>query len=186
MNAEGITLGEMGYGDPEGETMRGTPMPFVLRNVLTYSKNLADVRKIIKSSPPTNSFVYLMSDGKNNTSELYVRDPFRFDVHKPGTLLKDRDNTFPAIPNILYGGHYQDRMTKVLTEKRGEITPEVIMKDVIPFIAMPSNFQNVIYEPKGLQVWFNNAKGPKESAAGQPYSYFNLKKALESFGHPVK
>jgi isopenicillin-N N-acyltransferase-like protein len=186
MNAEGITLGEMGYGDPEGETMRGMPMPFVLRNVLTYSKNLADVRKIIKSSPPTNSFVYLMSDGKNNTSELYVRDPFRFDVHKPGTPLKDRDNVFPAIPNILYGGHYQDRMTKVLTERRGEITPEVIMKDVIPFIAMPSNFQNVIYEPKGLQLWFNNAKGPKESAAGQPYTHFNLKKGLAEFGHPVR
>ncbi len=185
MNAQAITLGEMGYGDPDGETMRGMPMPFVLRNVLTYAKNLADVRKIISTSPPTNSFVFLMSDGKNNTSELYVRDPFRFDVHKPGTLLKDRDNVFPAIPNILYGGHYQDRMTKVLTERQGEITPEVIMKDVIPFIAMPSNFQNVIYEPKGLQLWFNNAKGPKESAAGQPYTAFNLKKALADFGHPV-
>ena len=41
MNAQGITLGEMGYGDPEGETMRGTPMPFVLRDVLTYAKKPA-------------------------------------------------------------------------------------------------------------------------------------------------
>jgi isopenicillin-N N-acyltransferase-like protein len=181
MNAQGITLGEMGYGDPEGETMRGMPMPFVLRHVLTYSKNLADVRRIISSSPPTNSFVYLMSDGKNNTSELYLRDPFRFDVHKPGIILKDRDNLFPAIPDVLYGGHYQDRMTQVLSERRGAITPEVITKDVIPFIAMPSNFQNVVYEPRGLQVWFNNAKGPEQRAAEQPYTYFNLKKALAEF-----
>jgi isopenicillin-N N-acyltransferase-like protein len=181
MNAQGITLGEMGYGDPEGETMRGTPMPFVLRDVLTYSKSLKDVRNIISSKPGTNSFVFLMSDGKNGTSELYVRDRNRFDVHKPGKLLKDRDNAFPAIGDVLYGGHYQDKMTQSLNEKHGGITPEIIMKDIIPFIAMPSNFQNVVYEPRGLQVWFNNARGPKERAAEQPYTYFNFKRALDEF-----
>lgn len=181
MNAQSITLGEMGYGDPEGETMRGTPMPFVLRDVLTYSKNLADVRKTISSKPGTNSFVFLMSDGKNGTSELYVRDRTRFEVHKPGKLLKDRDSVFPAIGDVLYGGHYQDRMTQSLTEKRGSITPETIMKDIIPYIAMPSNFQNVIYEPKGLRVWFNNAKGRDARAAEQPYTYFDFGKGLAEF-----
>ena len=186
MNAQGITLGEMGYGDPEGETMRGTPMPFVLRDVLTYSKNLADVRKQISSKPGTNSFVFLMSDGKTKTSELYVRDRFHFEVHKPGVELKGNKKTFPAIKEVLYGGHYEDRMAQILAERRGAITPEVIMDEVIPFIAMPSNFQNVVYEPKGLQVWFNNAAGPKERAAERPYTYFNFKKALADFGHSVK
>ena len=83
MNAQAITLGEMGYGDPEGETMRGEPMPFLLRDVLTYATNLADVRRIISSKPPTSSFVYLMSDGKTGQSELYLRDVHRFEVHKP-------------------------------------------------------------------------------------------------------
>lgn len=181
MNAQGITLGEMGYGDPEGETMRGTPMPFVLRDVLSYANNLSDVRKIIRSKPGTNSFVFLMSDGKNKSSELYVRDRFRFDVHKPGAALRDGDHLFPAIGDVLYGGHYQDRMTKSLGDTHGTITPEVIMKEIVPAIAMPSNFQNVVYEPKGLQVWFNNARGPKERAAEQPYTYFNFKKALQDF-----
>jgi isopenicillin-N N-acyltransferase-like protein len=181
MNAQAITLGEMGYGDPEGETMRGTPMPFVLRDVLTYSRNLADVRKQISSKPGTNSFVFLMSDGKNNTSELYVRDRNRFEVHKPGVELKDTSKSFPAIKEVLYGGHYEDRMAQILAEKRGVITPEVIMNEVIPFIAMPSNFQNVVYEPKGLQFWFNNAQGPKERAAERPYTYFNFGKALQGF-----
>jgi isopenicillin-N N-acyltransferase-like protein len=181
MNAQGITLGEMGYGDPEGETMRGTPMPFVLRDVLTYSRNLADVRKQISSKPGTNSFVFLMSDGKNHTSELYVRDRNRFEVHKPGVELKDTSKSFPAIKEVLYGGHYEDRMAQILAEKRGAITPEVIMNEVIPFIAMPSNFQNVVYEPRGLQFWFNNAQGPKARAAEQPYTYFNFGKALRGF-----
>ena len=180
MNAEGITLGEMGYGDPEGETMRGKPMPFVLRDVLTYAHNLADVRKIIKESEATNSFVFLMSDGKTGKSELYLRDRSRFEVHKPGEMLEDKGNKFPPIPGLLYGGHYQDKMTEKLTQTRGQLTPEVIMKDVIPYIAMPSNFQNVLYDPKDLRVWFTNAKGPKDRAAEQPYTYFDFKAALES------
>ena len=178
MNAQGITLGEMGYGDPEGETMRGMPMPFVLRDVLTYAKNLSDVRKIISSKPGTNSFVFLMSDGKNNTAELYVRDRNRFEVHKPGVELKDDKKTFPPIKDVVYGGHYEDRMTKVLQEQNGKITPEIIMQEVIPFIAMPSNFQNVVYDPKGLKFWFNNARGPKDRAAEQPYTFFDFGTAI--------
>jgi hypothetical protein len=185
MNAQEITLGEMGYGDPEGETMRGEPMPFLLRDVLTYAKNLADVRRIISSKPGTSSFVFLMSDGKNGQSELYLRDKNRFEVHKPGVELKDADKTFPAISGILYGGHYAEKMTQVLSDKRGDITPDLIMKDIIPEIAMPSNFQNVIYDPHDLQFWFNNAKNPKSRAAEQPYTYFNLGKALSDFGYQI-
>jgi hypothetical protein len=39
----------------------------------------------------------------------------------------------------------------------------------------------VVYEPKGLQVWFNNAAGPKARAAEEPYTYFNFGKALDEF-----
>ena len=158
-------------------------MPFVLRDVLTYAKNLADVRQIISSKPGTNSFVFLMSDGKTGQSELYVRDRYRFEVHKPGVDLKDDKKTFPAINQILYGGHYQEKMTKTLSDKRGEITPDIIMKDIIPEIAMPSNFQNVIYDPRDLQFWFNNAKDRDHRAAEQPYTYFNFGKALADFGY---
>jgi isopenicillin-N N-acyltransferase-like protein len=181
MNAEGITLGEMGYGDPDGETMRGRPMPFVLRDVLRYAKNLKDVRKIIKEAPPTNSFVFLMSDGKTGESELYLRDRFRFEVHKPGVLLEDKGNKFPAIKGILYGGHYQDKMTSKLGETQGTLTAEMIMKDVIPFMAMPSNFQNVLYSPSDLTFWFTNAAGPKERAAEQPYTFYDFKAGLKEF-----
>lgn len=181
MNAQSITLGEMGYGDPDGESMRGKPMPFLLRDVLTNAKNLADVRKIIKESAPTNSFVFLMSDGKTGQSELYVRDRTRFEVHKPGVDLEDKGNKFPAIKGILYGGHYQDKMTSKLNETKGTLTPEVLMKDVIPYIAMPSNFQNVVYEPKGLQFWFTNATGAKHRAAEQEYSHYDFGKGLKEF-----
>jgi hypothetical protein len=184
MNAQGITLGEMGYGDPEGETMRGEPMPFLLRDILSYSKSLEDVRKRIQGTPGTNSFVFLMSDGKTSDAELYIRDRSRFEVHKPGADLRDEKHNFPAIQNIVYGGHYSDKMSESLSQRRGALSPENIMKDVIPYIAMPSNFQNVLYEPRGLQLWVNNAKSPSERAAEQPFSYFDLGKALREVAPP--
>jgi hypothetical protein len=122
-----------------------------------------------------------MSDGKNGRSELYVRDRNRFEIHKPGVDLRDEKKVFPGIKEVLYGGHYEDRMQKILSERRGEITPELIMKEIIPFIAMPSNFQNVVYEPRGLQMWFNNARSPKARAAEEPYTYFNLAEGLKAF-----
>jgi hypothetical protein len=179
MNAEGITLGEMGYKDPPNETLRGKPMPFLLRDILGGARNLADVRSIIQGSPGTNSFAFLMTDGKSGEAELYVRDRNRFEVKKPGVEVVDRDMTIPAINNVSYGGHYEDRMAEVLSEHRGRITPELLMEKVIPDIAMKSNFQNVVYDPVRLRFWVNNAAGPKARAAEQPYTFFDFGKALK-------
>jgi hypothetical protein len=55
------------------------------------------------------------------------------------------------------------------------------MDEVIPFMAMPSNFQNVVYDPSHLQLWFNNAKSRDEWAAGQPYIFYNFGKGLADF-----
>ena len=156
-------------------------MPFLLRDVLTHAKSLADVRKIISGAVGTNSFVFLMSDGKTGRSELYVRDRTRFEVHKPGEALEDKGNKFPAIKGLLYGGHYQDKMTSKLTEAHGKLTPESIMNDVIPFIAMPSNFQNVLYSPQDLKFWFTNAKNQKERAAEQSYTFYDFGAGLRAF-----
>ncbi|MBP9837934.1 MAG: hypothetical protein KBC84_04400, partial [Proteobacteria bacterium] len=170
MNAEGITLGEMGYGDPPNETLFGEPMPFMLRDILSKAKNLADVKNIIQNSKPTCSFVFLMSDGKTKESEIYVRDPDRFLVFKAGERLKDKKEDIPPINNILYGGHYNDRMTENLNKNNGKINLEMLQKELIPKFAMPSNFQNVIYKPAKLQFWVSNAKSKSEWAASQPYT----------------
>ncbi len=70
MNAEGITLGEMGYGSPPGESLAGFPMPFLLREVLRSASNLKDVKSILSQAQGTNSFIFLMSDGNTGESEM--------------------------------------------------------------------------------------------------------------------
>lgn len=181
MNDQGITIGEMGYRDPEGETLFGMPMPFLLREVARQASSLADVRRIISTTRGTNSFAYLMSDGKTKEAELYVRDPNRFDVFKPGEDIKTDKGNYPAIDGISYAGKYDAKMTELLTTHSGEITLEAMQKTIIPGMVMPSNFQNVIYEPDKLVFWVNNAKSKHVSAVNQPYSFFDLGEAVKQF-----
>lgn len=181
MNERGITLGEMGYGDVPNETLAGTPMPFLLREVLLRAGSLAQVRKTITSYPGTNSFVFLMSDGKSRQAELYIRDRERFVVAPKGKALKDRNKVVNPIKDTVYGGHYLDRMETQLSKHHGVISPELLMKEIIPEISMKSNFQNVVYDPVSLALWVSNATSPKTRAAEAPYTFYDLRDGLRRF-----
>lgn len=186
MNAQGITLGEMGYKDPANEDLRGRPMAFMLRDVLSQASSLNQARNIISSAPGENSYLFLISDGKTQQAELYVKDRERFLAFKAGEELKDqiidgdkiKEEYCPAIKNTVYGGHYNEIMHKELSENYGKITPEMIMQEMIPKMAMKSNFQNVLYDPVNLRFWVSNAMNAKARAAEQPYTFFDLKEAL--------
>lgn len=180
MNAEGITLGEMGYRNPPNETLNGEPMPFMLRRVLNECHNLSEARSLIKNAVGTCSYVFMMSDGKTGEAELYVKDRDRFLVFKPGEHLKDEKENIPPIADIVYGGRYNDIMTKELTKSRGQITPEKLMA-IIPQFAMKSNFQNVIYDPADLKFWVSNAASKQQWAAEELYTKFDLGSALSEF-----
>ena len=181
MNAQGITLGEMGYGDPDNETLRGKPMIFLLRDVMSYAANLGDVRQIIRDSIGTSSFGFMMSDGKTGDAELYIRDRDRFVPFRAGQTAEDGDELLPGIRDIVYGGHYNEKMTKVLKASRGDVSFDMIREKLIPEFVMKSNFQNVIYQPNKLKFWVNNAKSKREWAADQPYSFFDLGEALRAY-----
>ena len=190
INAQGITLGEMGYGDPPNEILEGKPMPFMLRDVLEDANNLADVRTIIGESKPTASFGFLMTDGKTSEAELYVRDPDRFVSFPPDHEIVDvradrkgkiKEEFFPSRPGTVYGGHYGDVMANLLAEYNGHLTPELLMDTIIPKMVMKSNFQNVVYDPKRLRFWVNNAKSKSVSAKNQPYTLFEFGRELKKF-----
>lgn len=178
MNAQGITLGEMGYGDPENETLRGVPMPFLLRDVMTYASSLTDVRRIIGQSVGENSYAFLMSDGKTEEAQLYIKDRERFLVFEAGQDAEDREERLPGISDISYGGHYNEKMTELLRAGRGRFSLEKLQNELIPEIAMKSNFQNVIYKPSALQFWVSNARSRDEWAASQDYTFFDLRRWL--------
>jgi len=111
---------------------------------------------------------------------MYVKDKSRFLVFKPGEPVSDGKIQLPAMQDLIYGGHYNDRMTAAFTENAGKLTPEMVIKDIIPKIAMPSNFQNVVYDPVNLRMWISNARDSKSRAADGAYTLFDLKAAIAS------
>jgi len=179
LNEQGITLGEMGHGDPPNETLRGKPMVFLLREILQRASSLEDVRELISGSPGTNSFGYLMTDGKTGEAELYVRDPDRFLVFQPGERIAELGREIAGVDDICYGGHDNPKLTKLLSLHRGNITPELLKQELIPEFAMHSNFQNVIYSPEDLQFWVSYASAPGRRASEEPYTFFDFGEALK-------
>ena len=156
-------------------------MPFLLREILRDASGLADVRRIISESPGTNSFGYLMTDGKTGEAELYIRDPDRFLVFQPGEQIIGEGREVAGVENICYAGHDNPKLTELLSVHHGEITPQLLKEELIPEFAMRSNFQNVIYDPKGLAFWISNSSGPGSRASEEVYTYFDFGRALEGF-----
>jgi hypothetical protein len=122
-----------------------------------------------------------MTDGKTGESELYVRDPERFSIFKPGESLHDYRKNLPGIKDTVYAGHFDDKMHELLSKYQGSITPELLMQEIIPQIAMKSNFQNVVYQPKMLQFWVANAASKTKAAWTQPYTFFDFGAALKEY-----
>lgn len=103
-------------------------------------------------------------------------------MFSPGQEVSDKGRSLPAIKDVVYAGHYQERMSQLLSEYRGEFTPELLMSTVIPNIAMPSNFQDVVYDPVSLRFWVSNARSKDERAADQPYTFFDFGAILRNLG----
>jgi len=59
----GISVGEIG-AETVDESMRGIPMPFLLRRVLEESENLEQAVEIVRSAARTVGFNYLFADAK--------------------------------------------------------------------------------------------------------------------------
>lgn len=178
MNEKGITLGEMGYGDPPGETLKGVPMPFLLREIMARAQNLEQVRDLIQHSKGTNSFAYIMTDGQ--TSEFYIRDANRFRVFSPGEDVKDGSDYYPGLAGISYGGAEGERMYELLEKYQSQLTPEIILHTIVPEVVLKGNFQNVLYDPVGLRFWVSYASTPGRKASDEPYTLFDFGAALSA------
>lgn len=63
MNIEGISVAQIGAKTVD-KTLRGVPMPFLLRKVLEESDNLEEATKIVRDAPRTVGHNYVFADAK--------------------------------------------------------------------------------------------------------------------------
>ena len=151
-------------------------MIFLLKKVLQYADDVEQAAAVMKSADKTNYFVYVVGDGitENGKPEArgFISTKDFCKVYTP-----DKDNfPIPQLEAIVYGSHYNEKCYEILKELYGEIDPSVIMKKINPAIAMRSNLQCVVYDPKNLRFWVANAEGPKGRACEQGYVLFDLGK----------
>lgn len=67
VNQQGISVGQVG-ADSIDETLKGTPMPFLLKRVLWHAKSLDQAVEIITTAHRTSSFNYVFGDAKRKES----------------------------------------------------------------------------------------------------------------------
>jgi hypothetical protein len=182
-----MTFGEMGYGDPPGESLEGIPFIFLFRKLLRESDTLNDAKIIINNALRTCSYVYMITDAKiendYTNALLFVTDRNRVNIYGENTSLVDeRDNEeSPPIDDVVYGGAKMEESYKVISEYYGKISPKVLI-EISKVISLKGNMQNVIFKPKALEAWVsnasNNTRDEKGKACNQHWFYFDFRKAL--------
>ncbi len=167
MNGAGLAVSEMGYGDPEGENFHGIPMPFLLMDILRWCETPEQAEGIIRASPRTNSYAYIVGTADNG-GLAFTTNPYEALSFRPD----QEDAPVPQLPDMLHAGHYQDRMDELVAAQHGRISEQWLMEEFIPQIAMDSNLQCVVYDLSNRRFHVANAPDDRRRASNQQYVEF--------------
>ena len=173
VNAKGVALSEMGFGNPPGETLAGTPMPFMLKNVLRYADTAEDGAAIIRATRRTNSYVYFLGDKHNDPVGMVTSAQRCLAYHaNEREELQVDGHAMPQFHDIVYGGHYEEKQEGLVRDMQGKIDVSGIQA-LAKQIAMKSNLQTVIYDLTADRIWVANRK-ENVRASDRPYVEFSL------------
>lgn len=82
MNADGITFGEMTSSSSD-ETFDGLPLMLMMRRVLEKATTLGEAVQIVRTSPPTTGWNFILGDGKIPDARALERDAAGCEVYAP-------------------------------------------------------------------------------------------------------
>ncbi|RMG35530.1 MAG: peptidase C45 acyl-coenzyme A:6-aminopenicillanic acid acyl-transferase [Planctomycetota bacterium] len=165
MNAEGISLGEMG-GRGEGR-WDGVPMGTLMRRALEECRTLEEVMALWRNSPRTCEYFYVFADGKTNRAVGVAARPESIEFIGLGEA---HPLLGPGIPDTvaLSAGERLKVLRQRIQQKHGRIDAEVAMWLMSRPVAMKSNLHNVLFVPaKGL-LYVAHADH-RHPAAERPY-----------------
>lgn len=184
VNEKAVALSEMGFGNPPGETLAGTPMPFLLKNVLRYADTAEEGAAIIRAARRTNSYVYFLGDKRNAPIGMITSAQQCVAYHANDRDTLEVDNkTLPQFRDVVYGGHYEDKQAQLVRDMQGKVDVEAI-KELARQIAMKSNLQTVIYDLTADKIWVANRKD-NVRAADRSYVEFSLTDAWKKSAEPT-
>jgi dienelactone hydrolase len=176
MNERGLAVGEMG-GRGEGQ-WDGVPMSFLLRDVMERAATVEEALAILRQSPRTCEYYYVLSDKSRDMVGLYCT-PKEVTVLRPG----QQHPRLPKIPEdvvLISGDHRAQVLSERIQESYGRIDAARLMEIVKRPVAMNSNLHDAIFSPETLEFWIADA-GNTTPACDEPYARFNLRELLELF-----
>jgi hypothetical protein len=169
MNAKGLAIGEMG-GRGEGD-WDGTPMTYLLRDIMERASTAEEAVDIFRKTPRTCQYFYVVSDRSGDIRALAC-DAKQMTVLGPG----QQHPLLPHVPEdtVLVSG---DERAKVLSRRIrdhfGRIDVPAMIEIIKRPVAMDSNLHDAIFAPQSLQMWCADA-GRDTVACDEPYARFDL------------
>jgi isopenicillin-N N-acyltransferase like protein len=178
MNEKGISIGEMGgggYGKWDGK-----PMAHLLREVMEKASTLDEAVAIMKNSPRTCEYYYVISDGRAKKAVGIKATPEAFEVVKPG-------ESHPLLPHavkdavLLSAGDRYEALVQRVKQGHGTFEPDSAMKLMTRPVCMTSNIQSVLFAPDTLEFWVANADS-KNVASETRFTHYDLRELLKPEG----
>lgn len=176
MNERGLAIGEMG-GRGEGQ-WDGVPMSFLLRDVMERAATVQEALAILRQSPRTCEYYYVISDKSRDMVGVYCT-PKEVTVLRPGK----QNPQLPKIPEdvvLISGGHRAELLSERIQQSYGRIDAAGLAQIIKRPVAMNSNLHDAIFSPETLEFWIADA-GNTTQACDEPYAKFNLKELLQYF-----
>jgi hypothetical protein len=169
MNEHGLAIGEMG-GRGEGD-WDGMPMSFLLREVMERCATVDEAVALIRATPRTCEYYYVISDKRRNMAALACR-PKEVTVLGPG----QQHPLLPHVPDdtvFVSAGERARLLSQRVEEHYGKIDPLTMQQIIKRPVAMASNLHDAVFSPETLEMWFADA-GKKTPACDEPYARVRL------------
>ncbi len=173
MNEKGLAIGEMG-GRGEGD-WDGMPMSFLLRDVMERAASVDEALAIIRQTPRTCEYYYVLSDKSRNMAALECR-PNEVTVLLPG----QQHARLPRVPEdcvLISAGDRAQALSRRVQEHYGRIDVPALIEIIKRPVAMNSNLHNAIFAPETGQMWVADA-GKKTPACDEPYTCCDMAELL--------
>lgn len=176
MNEKGISMGEMG-GRGEGK-WDGKPMAQLIREVMEKASTLDEALQILRTSPRTCEYYYVLADAKAKRAVGIKATPEALEVIEAGA-------SHPQLPEVvkdcvlLSAGDRYTELVRRAKDGFGKFDAESARALMTRPVCMSSNIHSVLFAPNTLDIWVANADN-ENVASHTHYRKFNLGELLKA------
>ncbi len=174
MNSKHVAMGEMG-GRGEGN-WDGKPMAQLIREVMENANTLEEAVEIMRKSPRTCEYYYVISDAKTKRAVGIAATPQKFETIWPG-------QTHPQLPHgiedtvLMSAGDRYEELARRVQAGYGKFNAAGARDLMKRPVCMTSNIHSVLFAPDSLDFWVANADS-ENPAAHTRYTHYNLEELL--------